>query len=66
MFTHHGGQIELIAFQTVGVGVGDLALVDLRDLAHGDPRNIFQAPTTLVVPLRIHIARDHYSIVTAL
>jgi len=66
MFTHHGGQIELIAFQTVGVGVGDLALVDLCDLAHGNPRNIFQAPTALVVPLRIHIARDHDAVVTAL
>jgi hypothetical protein len=66
MFTHHGGQIELIAFQTVGVGVGDLALVDLSDLAHSDPRNIFQAPAALVVPLRIHIARDHNAVVTAL
>jgi hypothetical protein len=56
VFTHHGGQIELIAFQTVSVGVGDLALVDLGDLAYGNPRNIFQAPTALVVPLRIHIA----------
>jgi len=50
----------------VGVGVGDLALVDLGDLAHSNPRNIFEAPATLVVPLRVHIARDHYSIVTAL
>jgi hypothetical protein len=56
MFTHHGGQIELIALQPVRIGVGDLALVDLSDLAHSDPRNIFQAPAALVVPLRIHIA----------
>jgi hypothetical protein len=66
MFAHHGGQIELIAFQTVRVGVGDLALVDLSDLAHSNPRNIFQAPAALVVPLRIHIARDHDAIVAAL
>jgi hypothetical protein len=56
VFTHHGGQIELIAFQTVSVGVGDLARVDLGHLAYGNPRNIVQAPTALIVPLRIHIA----------
>jgi hypothetical protein len=66
MFTHHGGQIELIALQSVRIGVGDLALVDLGDLANSNPRNIFEAPATLVVPLRVHIARDHYSIVAAL